>query len=78
MEVGTYRFSPENSPDTSQAGSHEPSELEEMTLEEETKTQSRLKVVTVLILALFNLTYYMDRFGIAGKLDLIFAPPIKD
>ena len=28
--------------------------------------ESRLKMASVLILTLFNLTYYMDRFGIAG------------
>jgi hypothetical protein len=33
----------------------------------ESKKQSRLKVATVCILCFFNLTYYMDRFGIAGK-----------
>ncbi len=32
----------------------------------ESKKQSRLKVATVCILCFFNLTYYMDRFGIAG------------
>jgi len=35
----------------------------------ESKKQSRLKVATVCILCFFNLTYYMDRFGIAGKLN---------
>lgn len=54
--------SPDSSPDVSiQQDSHR----EEMTLE--SQIQSRFKVATVLILALFNLTYYMDRFGIAGK-----------
>ncbi|EFX72629.1 hypothetical protein DAPPUDRAFT_325973 [Daphnia pulex] len=37
----------------------------------ESKKQSRLKVATVCILCFFNLTYYMDRFGIAGILPSI-------
>jgi hypothetical protein len=39
----------------------------------ESKKQSRLKVATVCILCFFNLTYYMDRFGIAGKPNGIFS-----
>lgn len=38
----------------------------------ESKKQSRLKVATVCILCFFNLTYYMDRFGIAGKQQMTF------
>ncbi|KAI9560815.1 hypothetical protein GHT06_011767 [Daphnia sinensis] len=37
----------------------------------ESKKQSRLKVATVCFLCFFNLTYYMDRFGIAGILTAI-------
>lgn len=58
--------SPDTSPDSSVQQDNQ-SHREEMTLGDESQIQSRFKVATVLILALFNLTYYMDRFGIAGK-----------
>ena len=54
----------ETSSDDKNDGSHQGSE--DTAQNAENKKESRLKIATVLILCLFNLTYYMDRFGIAG------------
>lgn len=67
MDAGTDRQLPEIS--SIKEGSQGSEDRVAMTLVE-SKKESRLKVATVLILCLFNLTYYMDRFGIAGKLNL--------
>ncbi len=70
MDAGTDRQVPGISVvDGSKEGSQGSEDLVVMALVE-SKKESRLKVATVLILCLFNLTYYMDRFGIAGKLYL--------
>lgn len=68
MDAGTYG---------QQAEASSPKEIFQLTenggIQLESKKQSRLKVATVCILCFFNLTYYMDRFGIAGKLWKFFC-----
>ncbi|XP_057372887.1 protein spinster-like [Daphnia carinata] len=68
MDAGTDNQLAETTSD----GNKEKLELpEDETVQVESKKQSRLKVATVCILCFFNLTYYMDRFGIAGILTAI-------
>ncbi|KAK4005351.1 hypothetical protein OUZ56_007066 [Daphnia magna] len=58
--------------ETTSDGNKEKFQLtENETVQVESNKRSRLKVATVCILCFFNLTYYMDRFGIAGILTAI-------